>query len=266
MPARILVIEDNPANLELVTYLLRAFGHTPLAATDGREGMAIARQERPDLVLCDVHVPEMDGYEFARRLRADPRLRKTPLVAVTGLAMVGDRERILAAGFNAYVAKPIVPETFVTDLDPLLPEGLRSSPESAAHAALGSAGEPAHRVLLLDDSPVDVVLARVILEPLGYLLEVVTEAQEGLERMRSGRPDVLLADLEAVSGTVDVLAEIRRDPRLAGMAVVIITSKEGLENDPAILSRLDGAGLIVRPLEQRTLAGEIERRLRGKVN
>ena len=83
MPARILVIEDNLANLDLMTYLLRAFGHTPLTAQDGAEGLQIAGCEAVDLILCDVQLPVMDGYEVARWLKSHPRLRTIPLVAAT---------------------------------------------------------------------------------------------------------------------------------------------------------------------------------------
>lgn len=133
MPARVLIIEDNPANLELMTYLLRAFGHVPVSATDGREGVEAAARETPDLILCDIHLPGLDGNEVARLLKKDPCLRNVPLIAVTALAMVGDRDAALAIGFDGYIAKPIDPETFVQQLDAFLPPGRRArSPEPSA--------------------------------------------------------------------------------------------------------------------------------------
>src|SRR6185436_8740413 len=112
MSARILVIEDNPANLDLMTYLLSAFGHTPLTADDGEAGLAVAQSQAPDLIICDVQLPGMDGYEIARWLKSHPQTQAIPLIAVTALAMVGDRDKMLKAGFDGYVAKPIDPETF----------------------------------------------------------------------------------------------------------------------------------------------------------
>jgi two-component system, cell cycle response regulator len=120
MAARILVVEDNAANLELMVYLLRAFGHTPLSATHGAAGLEAVGRERPDLVVCDVQLPDMDGIEVARRLKQDPVLQAVPLVAVTAFAMVGDRDRLLAAGFDGYLSKPIDPETFVRDVESFL--------------------------------------------------------------------------------------------------------------------------------------------------
>lgn len=117
---RILVIEDNEANLELMVYLLRAMGYEPLSAEDGLSGLALARDLVPDLVLCDINMPGMNGFEVATELRADVRTRQIPIIAITAFAMVGDRERILASGFDMYLSKPIQPETFVDQIRELV--------------------------------------------------------------------------------------------------------------------------------------------------
>jgi len=117
MGSHILVIEDNPPNLELMTYLLQAFGHTTIAAHDGEEGIAAALRSQPDLILCDLALPKLDGYGVARRLKAEPRLRDVPLIAVTASAMVGDRDKVIATGFDGYISKPITPETFVSEIE-----------------------------------------------------------------------------------------------------------------------------------------------------
>jgi CheY-like chemotaxis protein len=118
--ARVLVIEDNPANQELMVYLLRAFGHDVSTASDGRQGLEMAERELPDLIICDIHLPVVDGYQVAQVAKRNVRLRPIPLVAVTALAMVGDREKILAAGFDGYITKPIAPERFVSDIEAAL--------------------------------------------------------------------------------------------------------------------------------------------------
>ncbi|MDD5642925.1 MAG: response regulator [Syntrophales bacterium] len=130
MAKRILVIEDNPANLELLTLLLEAFGYVILAASGGAEGIEVVRREKLDLIICDVQMPGVDGYEVARRLKKDPMLHRIPLVAVTALAMVGDREKVLAAGFDGYIDKPIVPEKFVKQIQAFMerPEERLSNP------------------------------------------------------------------------------------------------------------------------------------------
>jgi CheY-like chemotaxis protein len=119
--ARVLVIEDNPASLDLMVYLLQAFGHTPLLARDGLQGIEVARREHPDLILCDIQLPGADGVEVCRQLKRDPALRDVPLVAATAYAMVGDREKLLGEGFSGYLSKPINPQTFIDQIAPYLP-------------------------------------------------------------------------------------------------------------------------------------------------
>ncbi len=120
MAARVLLIEDNRPSLELMSYLLHAFGHTPIEARNGVDGLEILRTERPDLVVCDIDLPRLDGYSLAGQAKANPETREIPLVAVTALAMVGDRDRALRAGFDGFLTKPIEPETFVQELERFL--------------------------------------------------------------------------------------------------------------------------------------------------
>jgi CheY-like chemotaxis protein len=126
MPARILIIEDNPANLELVRYLLEAHGYSALTAQDGGEGIRTAREENPDLVLCDLQMPVLDGYEVLSEIRNDPTLRDTPVVAVTAFSMPGDSATGIAAGFDGYIAKPIDPASFVQQIETYLRTELRA--------------------------------------------------------------------------------------------------------------------------------------------
>jgi CheY-like chemotaxis protein len=120
MAATILIIDDNSTHVELMSYLLRAAGHTLFTAVDGAEGIECARRTRPDLVVCDMRLPGLDGYGVAKQLKDDPLLRAVPLIAVTSAAMVGDRDTAMAAGFDGYLTKPIVPKTFVAELEAFL--------------------------------------------------------------------------------------------------------------------------------------------------
>ncbi len=118
----ILVIEDNEDNIELIDYVLRAHGLSPLLALSGTEGLRIAAEQRPDLIMLDIRMPEMDGYEVVARIRRMPELAHTRVVAVTASAMAHDRERIAASGFDGYISKPIDPLTFLEQLRPFLPD------------------------------------------------------------------------------------------------------------------------------------------------
>lgn len=116
MKHTILMIEDNEQNRYLATYLLEKNGYTVISAPDGPSGLEIARSLAPGLILLDIQLPLMDGYAVARALRQIEAHHRTPIVAVTSYAMVGDREKALEAGCDGYVEKPINPDTFVADI------------------------------------------------------------------------------------------------------------------------------------------------------
>lgn len=128
MKNTILLIEDNEQNCYLMTFLLESYHFNVVVAMDGHSGIRLAEQIKPDLILLDIQLPTMDGYAVAMALRNITSLQDTSIVAVTSYAMVGDREKCLAAGCNGYVEKPINPETFVGEILPFMPP--TSSPES----------------------------------------------------------------------------------------------------------------------------------------
>lgn len=117
MNSRILYIEDNEQNLYLVTFILQARGYEVIPARSGEEGIALAAEVRARLILLDIQLPGLDGYEIARRLRQNPDLATTPIVAVTSYGMEGDREKALAAGCDGHIVKPINPDTFTSEIE-----------------------------------------------------------------------------------------------------------------------------------------------------
>jgi CheY-like chemotaxis protein len=126
MTSRILLIEDNAQNSYLTCFLLEHRGHEVRVATTGPEGLTMAAQMQPDLILLDIQLPGMDGHAVARRLKSDPQLRAVPVIAVTSYAMQGDREKCLEAGAEGYIEKPIDPDTFVDEVEQFLLPGLAS--------------------------------------------------------------------------------------------------------------------------------------------
>jgi two-component system cell cycle response regulator DivK len=122
MKPKILVIEDNEQNLYLVTFILEKHGYEVVQARDGRQGIDLAFDITPMLILLDIQLPVMDGYAVARELRSSPELADVPIVAVTSYAMVGDREQALAAGCSGYIEKPINPLTFISEIEQHLPK------------------------------------------------------------------------------------------------------------------------------------------------
>lgn len=127
--ARILVVEDNPANLKLATFLLESAGHEVLSAPDAEAGLALARGAQPALILMDIQLPGMDGLEATGELKRDGATRGIPVIALTALAMKGDEERILAAGCDGYIAKPIDYRSFLATVGRFTaPRGADQSP------------------------------------------------------------------------------------------------------------------------------------------
>ncbi len=107
MTAKILIVEDHPLHMKLMEMTLKDKGYTLFRAIDGPEGLAIAERERPDLILMDIRLPRMSGFEVARRLKANPELRHIPIIALTAHAMASDRESMAKSGCDIYITKPI---------------------------------------------------------------------------------------------------------------------------------------------------------------
>ncbi len=111
--AKVLIIEDNAANMTLAMFLLESVGHTVLSATDAETGLTLARDEQPNLILMDIQLPGMDGLQATTVLKRDQATRAIPVIALTALAMKGDEERIRAAGCDGYIAKPMRYQDFL---------------------------------------------------------------------------------------------------------------------------------------------------------
>ena len=114
--AKVLIVEDNPANMTLAIFLLESAGHAVIHATDAEAGLTLARDEQPDLILMDIQLPGMDGLEATALLKSDPSTRAIPVIALTALAMKGDEQRILAAGCDGYIAKPLAYKEFLATI------------------------------------------------------------------------------------------------------------------------------------------------------
>lgn len=121
--SRILVVEDNPTNHELLRFLLESRGHAVSSAIDGEEGAALIESEHPEIVLCDLRMPRVDGYGLLRRVRANPALDDVVIVAVTAYSMPDDYRRVREAGFDGYLTKPIDPESFAAQVETMLARG-----------------------------------------------------------------------------------------------------------------------------------------------
>ena len=264
MAARILVIEDNQENLDLMTYLLTAFGHSTLKAVDGQEGLELALRERPDLILCDLQMPKLDGFEVARQIRGDPQFSGVPIIAVTAYAMRDDRQKVMAAGFDGYITKPIVPEEFVSRAEEFLRISLRSGTQPPAKNTQQVQPTPKRigmraTILAVDDIRVNLNLIRSTLEPCGFKVIAVETVKEAIELARQNHPDLILSDLHIPqTGGYQFLEAVKKDPALKEIPFVLMSSSVA---DPAALAdglAMGAARVLFRPLEPEVLLRIIE--------
>jgi two-component system cell cycle response regulator DivK len=131
--AKILIVEDNALNVKLFCDLLAAHGHEPQAVTDSRQAMDAAHDFSPDLVITDIQLPHVTGFDLIRMLREDAKLSEVPIMAVTAYSAQGDEERIRAAGAQAYVSKPISVMRFAETVDQLLRAGEKADGDDLAN-------------------------------------------------------------------------------------------------------------------------------------
>ncbi|KAF0208324.1 MAG: response regulator [Actinomycetota bacterium] len=120
MATKILLVEDNPQNRYLVTFLLEKSGYVVVVAEDGEEAVAAVAEHVPDIILMDVQLPKLDGYEATRRIKADERFAGIPLIALTAHSMKGDRGKAMAAGCDDYITKPVDADQLISRIEELL--------------------------------------------------------------------------------------------------------------------------------------------------
>ena len=254
-----------------MAYLVTAFGHEAVEAHEGHEGIEIVRREKPDLILLDIHMPRMDGYEVARVLSADPECGHIPIVAVTALAMVGDRERILASGFSGYIAKPIDPETFSAQVQGYL--GAKHAPVTRRAAQTQQqpfmATALPHKkfavVLLVDNMQTNIDLARSMLEPSGYEVFAALSAKEGLDLAQRTMPDLIVSDVHMPhQDGYEFMRMVQADSRLSKIPFIFLSSTVwSIREQERALVR-GATKFISRPIEPGVLLAELKDYLQRK--
>ena len=271
--ARILSVEDSPDIRALVRMLLTAAGHEVLSANDGKAGVEAARRERPDLVLMDLSLPVLSGWEATRRLKSDPATATIPVLAVTAHAMQGDRERALAAGCDGFLAKPIDEETFASEIAAYLKptEGERKGDRRASIRAdspsrqrrgdwPAKVPERGGRILVVDDQPEIVALLRSDLEIFGYEVVTAMDFRAALAALGSDQTfdlaivDVMLGD----ESGYDLTAELNnRSPEY--LPILLVTAGT-IDRDKAFDA--GGDDFIGKPIESAELRARVRSLIR----
>ncbi|WP_169975850.1 response regulator [Tautonia rosea] len=245
----VLLVEDNRDMARALQRLLEDQGHRVDTAYDGPSGLESAERLEPEVVVLDIGLPGLDGFELARRLRKLPALAETRLIALSGYGERKDRERAIAAGIDHHLTKPID----VADLDRLIrvapssPSGSAVEPSSITHpssllpgpdrspsspspvASHGGNGTPSYRILLIEDQRALAVVAKRVLERLGHVVELAADGPTALDLARRLRPDLVLCDLH-LDGPMDgyeIARSFRSDPAMAETPLIAVTARDG---------------------------------------
>jgi len=262
--ARILVVEDTAYSLQLITYLLTAHQHVVVEAVTGEQAIELATASAPDLVVMDLQLPGIDGFETLTAIRSIPDRDAVPVIAVTSFAMVGDRDRAIEAGFDHYLTKPIDPESFAEEIDAWLPEQLRGTDRPQPRAPSASATEPMLEpayargadILVLDDSPVNQTLLRSILEPNGYRVRTTSTVEEAIAAVDADLPDLVLSDIHVGERSgAELLSHLRAVPIFSVVPFAFLSATTDWQ-DPVLAD--DRATLIRGPIEPRALLAGVE--------
>lgn len=268
MSARILIIEDNQANMDLMTYLLQAFGHRPLCASDGEMGVAMAISEQPDLILSDLHLPKLDGLGVVARLRADPATRAIPVLAASALPVTDGCAALRRAGFSGCLPKSLEPDVLIPALESFLPAHLRSGspPPTSTPAPAASSSPPAAatppvataaraRVLLLDAAPENAGLVAAILAHSGYTVSTASNPMDAGALMDGHAYDLVLCELGLMeAGRLSFLGDALE--MAPGLPVLVIRPDD--EDNLGALGSGRKCGVLSHPLDPQQLVAAID--------
>jgi two-component system, cell cycle sensor histidine kinase and response regulator CckA len=246
MPAAsILVVEDNAATRKLLRVALSAEGFSVIEAPDGRTAIEQMTTVVPDMVLQDLILPDMDGFDLARRLRALPGSAEVPILALSGFMSRMEEARAAGSAFNAFLLKPVEPSRLVETINAHLPRGTGHT-ENLGQGRLA---------LVVDDDPVQLKLNRLFLERLGFRVATATSGAEAIAVARSSNPDVILSDvvMPRVDG-FELCQKFRSDARLAKVPFVLISAGHSGDEDQRLAERVGANALILRTPDLRPVA------------
>jgi PAS domain S-box-containing protein len=233
----VLVVEDNPLTRKMLRVTLESEGYSVIEAGDGRSALAAAAQGMPALILQDLILPDMNGFELVRRLRALPGGSDVPILALSGFLGRIEEAQTAQAGFTALLVKPVEPSRLLDTIKPYFPQRASSAPPVAAGRC----------VLVVDDDLVQLKLARLHLEQLGFEVVAAGSTSEALRAARAQPPDIVLADvlMPDLDG-FQLCFELRRDPALERVPVVLTSAWYQTEEDEDLAQRVGASALVLR--------------------
>ncbi len=257
--ARILIIEDDLNNLDVAQRIVRAAGHEALTATDGVTGLEVARTERPDAVLMDLLIPQLDGWSVTRKLRAEPWAQGIPIIAVSALAMQADRALALEAGCDDFVSKPYAPAELRAVLSRYFPvsagaaRATREETDRQGEAPVEVLG----KVLVVDDEATNVELLTRRLKAIGCQTIAASSGLEGIDLAARELPDAILLDvmMPGMDGW-ETCRRLKENPSTSEIPVIFVTARDRAE-DVARGFAVGGMDYVAKPFEPLELSARV---------
>jgi PAS domain S-box-containing protein len=251
---RILVVDDNPITRKLVRFALEQHGFAIIEADSGAAALAALEREAPALVIQDLVLPDIDGFELVARLRARPQGREIPILAFSGLLSKIEEARVSTVGFDDVIVKPVEPSQLLQIVKAHVPSG------TATRERFGEG----RRLLIVDDDAVQLKLARFRLERVGFQVDGAADGLEALERLAVAKPDVVVSDvmMPRLDGFALCVA-VREDPGLAELPVVLMTNSYLEEGDRELARRAGASAFVVRTPEMAEIVQAVRRTLQG---
>lgn len=265
--AKILIIEDNNENLDLMVYLLNKSGYHIITAMDGKKGLALCYQERPDLIICDIQIPEIDGLTVIRRLKsADDQLSRIPIIAITAFAMVGDKERILSSGCNGYISKPLQPEIFVSQIELYLPKNkiinsfkFEQEDRTPYSPIMKSEQDYKGTILILDDNPADLYLSETLMRSIQLRPLLAKTINEAIKILALEVPHLILSDFHLdKQSALDFLDFLNSRTQYNNIPFILISSSITQEQRHLLLYTKNITSVLSRPIEPEKFIDAIE--------
>ncbi len=222
----VLVVEDNEKNLKLFRTLLEANDFRVVEALDAERGLEILNREMPDLVLMDIQLPGMNGYEATRKIKDDPRFGRIPVLALTAYAMQGDREKAIQSGCDGYISKPIDTRAFIENIEIFLEGRAESEPKGKK-----TAPSLKRKILIVDDEPRNQKVLKAMLPEERFDALTADDGEEGLALALAEQPDVILLDImmPGIDG-FEVARRLKKDDRSKNIPIILVTALDEVDS------------------------------------
>jgi two-component system cell cycle response regulator len=223
---KVLIVEDNIKNMKLFSALLQINNIEVLAAEDAERGLEILQEVVPDLILMDIQLPGMNGYEATRLIKKDPKLQDVPVVAFTAYAMQGDEDKAIEAGCDGYLSKPIESRPFIEKIESFFNQNTDGQKDSSKRASSHK-----KKILIVDDDQTNRRLLEKMLSAERFDVIFAKDGQEGMDKVYEESPDVILLDvMMPKKDGFTVARELKKDLSVKNIPIILITALDGSDN------------------------------------